>query len=412
MASMHIVRWHYVRVVYLLVLISLRGIPELTALHVARAVYDHDANNVNSAVCLHAPQTSSLCDLIRDQIRHSQNLNNDQTDSPWPVSHIASCHACPTGQFWDPNNEAGCRPYLSCEDIEHKIAKDSTPFAMGGVKQLFRGRYGNLSVVVAVSQSRFTNADFDSGIDMLEILQNHSRVVQIIGACKSDISLSAMVTPMYESGAGHNWENLLASLSVSGQQEIDLRLQACMDYLEALQHLHMQSADTIHLNARQSFILCDAREGPTKLLSQFLVTKSMRLVLNDVDATPNTKLPCPGVPGSYGARCGHAQFSPLDFVAPEQLWPYNGRQFNDLQMPCYSDKVDIWRVPETLRFLLGNKFVKSLSPTYSYLFESRFHALEKLCKHSHAQDRGNATLILSRFREMKQLMINSYVHAE
>lgn len=109
--------------------------------------------------------------------------------------------------------------------------------------------------------------------------------------------------------------------------------------------------------------MCDAREGPSKLLSQYLVDDEYRLLLNDLDATPlvrpNTTVttnhtPVPGVPQPPTvAKCGHQQFGALDFVAPEQLWPQPSIPFDDHLMPGYTEKVDIWRLPKTISTLLG-----------------------------------------------------------
>ena len=96
--------------------------------------------------------------------------------------------------------------------------------------------------------------------------------------------------------------------------------------------------------------MCDAREGPSKLLSQYLVDDEYRLLLNDLDAAPlvHTNARVPTV-----AKCGHRQFGETDFVAPEQLWPHPLLPFEDSLMPGYNEKVDIWRLPKTMSTLLG-----------------------------------------------------------
>jgi glycoprotein-mannosyl O6-kinase len=53
-------------------------------------------------------------------------------------------------------------------------------------------------------------------------------------------------------------------------------------------------------------------------------------------------------------KCGHRRIWG-DFVAPEQLWPYDGhQQFDDANMPPYDEKTDIWKIPEICDYFLGD----------------------------------------------------------
>ena len=68
------------------------------------------------------------------------------------------------------------------------------------------------------------------------------------------------------------------------------------------------------------------------------------------------------------AKCGHRQFSASDFVAPEQLWPFNETSFDDKKMTGYTEKVDIWR--------FGHFFVchvEPTSPNYQLNFKAIFY---------------------------------------
>jgi hypothetical protein len=55
-------------------------------------------------------------------------------------------------------------------------------------------------------------------------------------------------------------------------------------------------------------------------LHRYVVDDNLRLLLNDVDATPFVISPSNVNPSGTLAKCGHRQFSQHDFVAPEQLW--------------------------------------------------------------------------------------------
>ena len=74
------------------------------------------------------------------------------------------------------------------------------------------------------------------------------------------------------------------------------------------------------------------------------MTADLRLVLNDVDAIPEAD-------SSRGlaVKCGHREIHRSPFIAPEQLWPWPDRPFRDEDMPGYDEKIDIWRIPQTLQ---------------------------------------------------------------
>lgn len=83
-------------------------------------------------------------------------------------------------------------------------------------------------------------------------------------------------------------------------------------------------------------------------LSFFLqVSDDGRVLLNDVDAIPQANR-------SAGllVKCGHQQLKHHPYIAPEQEWPFKGKAFKDADMPGYDEKIDIWRVPETVAALL------------------------------------------------------------
>lgn len=123
-----------------------------------------------------------------------------------------------------------------------------------------------------------------------------------------------MVTPWYPLGAAHNFDFIInktlryhqgpysTPTNEKNVQELLLstRLQAVIDYLTILAALHGYGSRATPR------VLCDCREGPVKLLSQFLVTNTLRLVLNDVDAAPALSPSCKVKDtGRAGVKCGH-----------------------------------------------------------------------------------------------------------
>eukprot|EP00039_Didymoeca_costata_P000266 m.44884 g.44884 ORF g.44884 m.44884 type:complete len:185 (-) comp10158_c0_seq1:1556-2110(-) len=163
-------------------------------------------------------------------------------------------------------------------------------------------------------------------------------------------------------------------------------MQACLDLLKAFKHLHK--------GPKGSHIMCDAKEGPKKLLSQFVVTDNLRLLLNDMDAVPfvNSTAQPPVL-----AKCGHRQFSEEDFVAPEQLWPYHGEPFNDHRMPGYDEKCDIWRIPDTLLTLLGLGFSQKFRPGFQVVFKGTFEWLYQICQQKDSERRADINSVYKVF---------------
>ena len=122
-------------------------------------------------------------------------------------------------------------------------------------------------------------------------------------------------------------------------QPLLLRFQLCLDYVSVLCLLHSGPAGTR--------IMCDSNDVH-KTLSQYLLTDNLRLVVNDLDA-----LPYVDSPARVTAKCGHREITG-DFVAPEQLWPFDDQDFSDAHMPGYDEKTDIWKIPQVCDFLIGN----------------------------------------------------------
>ena len=115
-----------------------------------------------------------------------------------------------------------------------------------------------------------------------------------------------------------------------------MRIQFIRDYLSIIEYLHNSPIGTR--------VMCDTNDLQ-KTLSQFLITDDFRLIVNDLDALPE-------VMNNGTVKCGHRELFG-DFVAPEQLWPYEDRGFTDVGMPGYNEKTDIWKIPNILVFLLG-----------------------------------------------------------
>ena len=235
--------------------------------------------------------------------------------------------ACPYGTFDTAvfgatrDGLSGCHAWLDCEGIRGQVERGAELGAWG-VKALRMGQWKQRRVVLATPRAPYVLEDFLHGVDMLKKLSTRgSRIVPLLGVCldAGPDGPAVLVTPHYARGSADHWEHLLADTkSLRGRDPRLLRLQACVDVLEAFRHLHQGD------DGNGSYIFCDCREGPSKALSQFLVDAEYRLVLNDLDATPHVDS---GETPPKLAKCGHQQFTAADFVAPEQLWPWPGERW-------------------------------------------------------------------------------------
>jgi len=238
---------------------------------------------------------------------------------------------CPNNHFRVHSGDK-CHPLLSCRDINSFEMKDELP--VGYVKRLFIAYWNELKVVYSIPRYNSTKSDFLHGLDMLQTFQNTPYVVEMIGYCTDEES-PYLATKFYKYSSADKLKNLLDTLSLSPMKEFRVRVTLALDYLSILVFLH----DSSH-------VMCDSNDLK-KTLSQFIITDHMHLVLLDVDALPEVIRN-----KNITIKCGHKQLFGT-FVAPEQLWPYKNEVFIDSKMPGYDEKTDIWKIPDVIRFILG-----------------------------------------------------------
>eukprot|EP00049_Salpingoeca_infusionum_P026079 m.23565 g.23565 ORF g.23565 m.23565 type:complete len:359 (-) comp8517_c0_seq2:700-1776(-) len=204
------------------------------------------------------------------------------------------CQPCPANQTSFPGGSV-CEPLLGCKTFELLVltSKQSGSHHLngqgGGVKALTLVSLNGTELVLAQARNP-SFADFDYGFKNLVALAPHPLVIRPVGFCSKTKS---MLLPFYPLGSAENLESIVRS---SPSQDT-VRLQLVQDYISILVHLHHTAS------SRGAFVMCDA-VTVEKLLSQFLVSSSYRLILNDVDALPLAN-------SSEGRRvkCGHQQLS-------------------------------------------------------------------------------------------------------
>ena len=186
------------------------------------------------------------------------------------------------------------------------------------------------------------------------------------------------MTTFYQYGSADKLDELLPQLNLTPEKELHLRIQLAKDYVKILDYLHNSP-----IGVR---VMCDTNDL-TKTLSQFLITDSFHLIVNDLDALPE-------VDHKAGKliKCGHRQLHGW-FVAPEQLWPYDGEPFNDTEMQGYDEKTDIWKIPDVLMWFLGDT-------VHSLRIKASLRTVFNQCKSNYPTARPTAHKVLQFFENI------------
>ena len=179
-------------------------------------------------------------------------------------------------------------------------------------------------------------------------------------------------------------EFLLVQPGMLKYNSVKDRFKLCVDYVRILNFLHKSP-----IGVR---VMCDSNDV-YKTLSQYLITDNFHLVLNDLDALPQVNHMANEL-----IKCGHRELSGY-FVAPEQLWPYEGASFDDEHMPSYDEKTDIWKIPNVVDKLLGR--VEGSNQIRMLLLE-----IHHQCKLADPGNRPTAGEVLREFLKVEKMMDN------
>ena len=252
-------------------------------------------------------------------------------------SNKTRCLPCPPGTFSFPGWLV-CMPRLTCTTLMHGEVRLKRFIGAGAIKQVYLAEWRGVDIAYAVSV-RGDSPDFAHNLRMLERLGPSEHVNQLIGSCQDRFALTEYAT----FGDGRYLDSLFRRMNLSKAASLQLRMSLAMDYVSSLVFLHNSPAGVR--------VMCDGNDIQ-KLLSQYLVTDDFRLVVNDLDALPEVVARADG--SRKLVKCGHRQLFAGGLVAPEQVWPFGADvPFNDRRMPGYDEKVDIWRIPDITRALLG-----------------------------------------------------------
>ena len=311
---------------------------------------------------------------------------------------------------------------------------------------------------------------------MLRLLQPSLQVVQFVGSCED-----AYLTEYHHLGDGAQLEHLFDQhMIISLLNNISTRFRMCK-CAQSLNPLllninapfdlylyvnfgprfpfifHIRSHTFSHVSVMNAFstptgldfvraiayvhthsrVMCDSNDL-LKMLSQFLITDDLRLILNDVDALPQVdhangdKILCGhrqiGTSSRLGRRGGAERagegvgsdgggvekdeeyamnFDEADdridigeeergnynddvddYVAPEQRWPFDDMDFDEALQPKYDEKIDVWKIPATCEYLMGD--VEGADHANFHLFD-----VNKECKQEDPSLRPSVGEVLS-----------------
>ena len=213
-------------------------------------------------------------------------------------------------------------------------------------------------------------SDFLHGFEMLAAFQDSRFVTQVLGHCQE-----SFVTEYHKLGSAQGVDDVLKVLDAGQHNTIEVRLSLCIGYVEILNFLHRSP-----LGIR---VMCDSNDLQ-KTLAQYLLRSNLELLVNDLDALPETN-------ESSGLliKCGHRRIYG-EFPAPEQLWPYDDRDFDEADIPPYDEKTDIWKIPDVCDYFLGD--VEGSDAVRFHLF-----AIHKKCKEESPCQRPNADEVLLKY---------------
>ncbi|KAJ7337124.1 hypothetical protein OS493_009976 [Desmophyllum pertusum] len=230
---------------------------------------------------------------------------------------------------------------------------------------------GHQVIYVNCSRTKFKKRCL-FGITRLEQLQG-PYVTRLIGLCHDKVEMVAMY---YKHGSLRRLDQLLKQPELSHYNNIQTRLQLSVDYVKIMNYLHNSPVGIL--------VMCDAAYLG-RLLSQFLITDDLRLVVNDLDYTPD-------VTQENGILC-HQKKGLGKFVAPEERWP-------NISTYSYDEKVDIWKLPAVVESLLDGVNRSSFA-------KRELRKMMETCHATNPEQRPTANEVLQELLRVQQLIINN-----
>lgn len=269
---------------------------------------------------------------------------------------------CPHGYF-KLQSMPYCFPWLTCRDISR--IKLQQLIGYGSTKNVYLALWNQRNVTYISLRNRNFRYDYHNGLQNLVALSPNESVVQLLGFCQEE---DIIITEY------HEYNNALGFTDLKDKLTLKERFQFCLYYAKIIHFLH-NSPTGVRVN-------CDSNDL-NKLLSQFLITSNLRLVLCDTDALPELKT-------NQSIKCGSKEIK-SNFVAPEQLW-HKSSPFNIKRMKGYNEKTDIWKLPDVCLYFLKNEDVE--------LLQYMLFGVHNRCKEKDPMRRPSAKEVINLYNEI------------
>ena len=296
------------------------------------------------------------------------------------IAQSGVCVPCPQGMFafeqW-----VVCTPLLSCAEMNNDVQIGNALHTFGGW-MFYAARWNNYDVIYTqpIKSDDSMPVDFGS----IQRLMPHDNLMYLMGECDREENTQLLFTRSIDEilGRAVRLDSLLVLRPVCDNEVVRFRL--AMDYVQILVHLHS--------NMTGALVLCNSH-SLSLLLSQFLITEDLRLVLGAYDNLPVLNvLDAESLEANSKVKCSHKELNG-NFVAPEQKWPYqSSKVFNYAQQPGYTEKADIWKIPDVTLTLL-NKMNSGCQNILDLL-----EVVHRKCKNLEPSSRPTATQVLQEYR--------------
>uniref|UniRef100_A0A0A9YJJ6 Protein kinase domain-containing protein n=2 Tax=Lygus hesperus TaxID=30085 RepID=A0A0A9YJJ6_LYGHE len=269
---------------------------------------------------------------------------------------------CAKGKF-KVGNMTECLPYLSCADFQDiRILK---LIGYGAVKWVFLASWNDVSIAVSSLKNPLYFDDFHAGLKVMKQLNPSRYVNQLVGYCEQENVYATEYQQM-------NNANILKYILGDLNRTVPLSKKLCINYIEILKFIH-NSPIGMRLN-------CDSN-SIEKILSQLLVTDELNLVLNDVDALPELN-------ANFSITCGRNISLTSAPLSPPELIDVSSKAFT----LGYTDKSDVWKVPDVCNYLFT---LENLSALRYTLF-----SINKRCKNRDPFERPSSSELFDLYREL------------
>jgi glycoprotein-mannosyl O6-kinase len=291
------------------------------------------------------------------------------------IARSGLCVPCPQGTFaleqW-----ITCVSLLSCAEISDGVQIGTVLYTVGSWT-FYAARWNNYDITYAL----LIKSDDSQLVNVSDIqkLMPCDNLLYLIGQCDREESAQRLFARNREIlGCADELDSILAQKTNCDYEIIRFRL--AMDYVQTLALLHSNKTETL--------VLCNSH-SLSLLLSQFLITEDFRLVLAAYDNLP--VLNASSKSSEAKVKCSQKELKG-DFVAPEQKWPYqSSKVFNYVQQAGYTEKADIWKIPDVAQALLNKK------GDYQNILDL-LEVMHRKCKNLEPSSRPTAAQVLHKYQ--------------